>query len=271
MSPIGFVRSPFSERAQAPRQPGAGQGARGRIELLAGRGFEDALEGLGNWEYVWVLYVFHRNVEQGRGWRPKVLPPRATAKVGLFATRSPHRPNPIGMSAVRIERVEDLVVHVAGLDLLDATPVLDLKPYVPYADAHPRAGSGWLEVRDPRASWRVTVVDPATRQLDWLKERGVDLRPRIEAVLALGPQPHAYRRIRARGEGFELAIKDWRVDFTVKGESMPSVTQSVMPSVIVVRAVRTGYRRRDAGDLAGIELHQSFVETFAQTTRLDET
>ena len=116
--------------------------------------------------------------------------------MGVFATRSPHRPNPIGMSVARIVRVEGLIVHVRDLDVLDGTPVLDLKPYVAYADAHPDAKAGWLEVNDPRDAWEVTFSPEAIEQLAWLRERGVDLRAPIASALALGPQPHAYRRIR---------------------------------------------------------------------------
>ena len=250
-SAIGVVRSPLTERARAPRQPDEGAAA-GRIELVAGRGFEDALEGLEAWEYAWVVFVFHRNVEQGRGWRPKVLPPRGERKMGVFATRSPHRPNPVGMSAVRIERVEGLVVHVRELDLLDGTPVLDLKPYVPYADARPGAGSGWLAPVDPHPTWEVAFGDDAAAQLAWLDARGLPLRARIEAALALGPQPHAYRRIRAHGAGLTLAVKAWRADFTVEGRRL-----------VVVR-VRSGYRPSQlaAGSLEGIELHADFVAAF---------
>jgi tRNA-Thr(GGU) m(6)t(6)A37 methyltransferase TsaA len=247
--PIGVVRSPLRERAEAPRQPGQGP-ASARIELYEGRGFEDALAGLDAWEYAWVLFVFHRNVEQGRGWKPKVLPPRADEKVGVFATRSPHRPNPIGMSAVQIERVEGLVVHVRGVDLLDGTPVVDLKPYVPYADAHPEARSGWLEARDPRPAWEVTFTDGATAQLSWLRDQGIDLRPSIESVLALGPQPHAYRRIRVHGDGMRLALKEWRVDFGVEQRR------------IVVRAVASGYRPRELATRPELEVHRSFVARF---------
>src|SRR5579872_1097594 len=120
--PIGFVRSPFTERMAAPRQPATAADVPGRIELSPGRGFEDAALGLEDWGRAWVIFVFHKNVEQGRGWKPKVLPPRSERKQGFFATRSPHRPNPIGLSAVGIERIEGRVVHIRGLDLLDGTP-----------------------------------------------------------------------------------------------------------------------------------------------------
>ena len=250
--PIGFVRSPFTERAAAPRQAvvDGAEGVEGRIELEEGRGFEDALDGLEKWDRAWVVFVFHHNVEQGRGWRPKVQPPRAEEKIGVFATRSPHRPNPIGLSAVRIVRVEGLVVHVRDLDLLDGTPVLDLKPYVPYADAHPDARSGWLEARDPRPRWTVAWSGPALAQLAWLKERGVDLRGGIEAALSLGPQPHAYRRIRPVPGGLRLSHKEWRVDFTVDGATL---------NVVVLRS---GYRAKQLETDAGLQLHREFVGAF---------
>jgi tRNA-Thr(GGU) m(6)t(6)A37 methyltransferase TsaA len=252
--PVGVVRSPFVERAAAPRQAVAanGRGAVGRIELFEGRGFEDALSGLEAWDRVWVLFVFHRNVEQGRGWRPKVQPPRARAKVGVFATRSPHRPNPIGMSVVRIDRVEGLVVHVRDLDLLDGTPVLDLKPYVAYADAHRSYKSGWLEAPDPAPPWPVAYTERAQEQLAWLREHGVDLRDRIESVLALGPEPHAYRRIRKHGDGMRLALKEWRVDFIVED------------AAILVRGVASGYRAKELAVDPELHVHRALEARFGR-------
>jgi tRNA-Thr(GGU) m(6)t(6)A37 methyltransferase TsaA len=252
-APIGVVRSPFLERSEAPRQPIVSGGARGTIELHPGRGFEDALEGLEAWEYAWVLSVFHENVEQRRGWHPKVQPPRSRKKVGVFATRSPHRPNPIGLSAVRIERVDGLVVHVTELDLLDGTPVLDLKPYVPYADARPGAKSGWLDPADPLQAWEVAFAERASAQLAWLRERGLEVKTRIESVLALGPQPHAYRRIRKRGDGLELAVKEWRVDFTVEGRRL------------VVHSLRSGYRSKELATEDALQLHRDFTGTFGES------
>jgi tRNA-Thr(GGU) m(6)t(6)A37 methyltransferase TsaA len=133
------VRTGLSSRVEAPRQPRAAGGAGGTIELYPGRNFEHALDDLQGWEYIWVIFWFHLN----RSWRPKVLPPRSTSgRKGVFSTRSPHRPNPIGLSAVRLERVDGLTLHIRDVDMVDGTPVLDIKPYVPYADAHPGARSG---------------------------------------------------------------------------------------------------------------------------------
>ncbi len=140
---IGIVRSPFVEKVQAPRQACAGRDALGRIEILPR--YEHALADLSGFDRIWVLFWFDR----ARDAPAKVLPPRSSVKRGVFATRSPHRPNPIGMSAVRLERIEGLTLFVRDLDILDQTPVLDLKPYLPYADAFPDAKTGWLEAPNP--------------------------------------------------------------------------------------------------------------------------
>src|SRR5262249_21087774 len=138
----------------------------------------------------------------------------------------------IGLSVVRLEAVDGLVVHVRGVDLVDGTPVLDLKPYVPWADAFPNARTGWLEplasppgdaapACDPEPGFEVVWGPLALEQAAWLRdETGLDLAPRVNAVLGLGPQPHPYRRIRRKGEGYELAVKDWRVSFRVEARKV---------------------------------------------------
>jgi tRNA-Thr(GGU) m(6)t(6)A37 methyltransferase TsaA len=217
------VRSPQATKVEAARQPGAAQGAPARIELLPGRHFEHALEDLAGWELIWVLFWFHLNA----GWRPKVLPPRSTTgRKGVFATRSPHRPNPLGLSVVRLERVDGLTLHILDSDMLDGTPVLDIKPYVAYTDAHPGAGSGWLEDSssadtstrpvDPVRAWHVQLEPLAAEQAKWIEtQTGLGIRERIESTLTLGPEPHPYRRIRRLNDGMQLSVKEWRVRFTV--------------------------------------------------------
>lgn len=232
MTPIGVVRSPFLERVDAPRQPSAAPHVEGRVELYPGRGFEDAIQDLDTWDHLWLVFWFDRNDD---GYRPKVLPPRSAIKRGVLATRSPYRPNPIGLSAVRLVRIEGLTLHIRGLDLLDGTPVLDIKPYVAYTDAIPDASSGWLESPDdPREVYQVDYEPKAVEQLDYLRmAHAIDLKPRIDASLALGPAPHAYRRIRRRGELSELAVKEWRAIFRVDGHRMQ------------VLHIESGYKRKD--------------------------
>ena len=154
LRPIAIARSPYKERFGAPRQASVtaetrdGRVAEGVIELLPEIPAE-ALRSLEGFDYVWVIYAFHLN--RDGGWPTLVRPPRDPDRQhGVLATRSPHRPNPIGLSALRIARIEGRSVHVRGLDLLDGTPVLDLKPYVPYADAFPDAKAGWVDEADAR-------------------------------------------------------------------------------------------------------------------------
>lgn len=150
--PIGVVRSPYTERFGTPRQPPITAQVKGdamlpaRIELLPERGFEAALAGLADFDRIWCVFVFHLN----RGFGVSVRSPRdPCGDRGLFATRSPHRPSRIGLSCLRLTGIEGRVLHVLGCDILDHSPVLDIKPYVPYADAFPEARTGWLEDRVP--------------------------------------------------------------------------------------------------------------------------
>lgn len=248
--PIGYVRSPFTEKAEAPRQATVGRGVEGTIELLPA--YEDGIEDLEGFERVWVLFWFHL----AEGSRLKVLPPRSERKRGVFATRSPHRPNPIGLSAVRLERRVGRVLHVRDLDLVDGTPVLDIKPYLPYADAFPDAASGWVGRADPQKAWAVAFEPAAEEALAWIEQSaGGALRDRAAAALALGPQPHAYRRIKEAADGERvLAVKQWRMSFRVEDE----------PRRITVLRVASGYRARDLAEGSDPvhALHRAFVARF---------
>ncbi len=150
LEPIGVVRSRYRERFGTPVQaePAPEGATPSAVELFPERVPEAALEGLAGIDYVWILAYLHLN----RGFRPQVMPPRGPrVRRGVLATRSPHRPNPISLSAARLVAVEGLTLRLASLDLLDGTPVLDVKPYVPYADAFPGASAGWIDAIDPHA------------------------------------------------------------------------------------------------------------------------
>ena len=152
---IGVVHSPYTERFGTPRQPPVTEQVLDErahdatIELFDQPGAHEALQDVAGFDYVWVISWLHLN----HGWSPLVTPPRGPRrKRGLFSTRAPHRPNPLGLSALRLLRVHDRTLHVHGIDLLDGTPVLDVKPYVPYTDARPNARAGWLdELEEPLA------------------------------------------------------------------------------------------------------------------------
>lgn len=253
LQPIGFMRTMHATKMDAPRQPAAAINAPGVIELLPGSNLEHAIEDLDEWKRIWVIFWFDRNT----GWRPKVLPPRSTdGRKGVLATRSPHRPNPLGLSVLRLERIDGRNLHVLDVDLLDGTPVLDIKPYVPYTDAFPDSGSGWLQHRDdPGPAWRVNFSEVAEAQLAWIAARSpLPLRERIVNTLKLGPQPHPYRRIKRQKDGtMQLAVQDWRVDFEVVGQD------------VGVLAVHTGYRKSQlAADKpdSQLQLHCDFVAQF---------
>ncbi|MBI5517094.1 MAG: tRNA (N6-threonylcarbamoyladenosine(37)-N6)-methyltransferase TrmO [Deltaproteobacteria bacterium] len=216
--PIGVVRAPWSARRSAPRQPGAWDGdLEGTIELIPGRNLEQALHDLDGFDRVWVLSWFPGNDR----WRPKVLPPRGPAvRRGVFATRSPHRPNPLGLSLVRLLGVRGLVLRVAGLDLLDGTPVLDLKPYLAPVESVPDARLGWLSaVEGGGLPYEVRWSAQATAQQAFLSDLGVLLAAAVARVLAQDPLPgRHYRRVERHPEGgYQLALGSWRVRYTVEG------------------------------------------------------
>lgn len=147
--PIAFVRSPYVRRIDAPHQSTVvagtetGSAADAHIELVADFPAA-ALRDLAGFERIWLLFVFHRS----EGWNAQVKPPRGGPRRGVLATRSPHRPNAIGLSAVELLAVEERALRVRGVDLLDGTPILDIKPYVPYADAFPQSCAGWIDAVD---------------------------------------------------------------------------------------------------------------------------
>ncbi len=151
LAPIGRVHSPYKERHGTPRQAVVTRGAYGdgaadaTIELFPHMVPAEAFVGLEGFSHVWAITWLHLN----RHWNPMVVPPRGPRKKqGVLATRAPHRPNQIGLSALELVKIDGAVLHVRGIDLLDQTPVLDLKPYVPYADAFPQARAGWLDELD---------------------------------------------------------------------------------------------------------------------------
>jgi len=165
LTAIGVVRTAQQLHHEAPRQSGLGRGAVAQIEVH--QGMQNGLQDLAGFSHLWVIFWCHH----ARGTPLQVRPPRDDQKRGVFATRAPQRPNPIGLSCVRLERIEKRVLHVADCDLLDGTPVLDLKPYLPYCDSVPDARIGYVaELGDGKGDHR-----------EWWDERGV-------------PPPETYRR-----------------------------------------------------------------------------
>ena len=149
--PVGILRSPYTRRIDAPHQSTVVEGTESGDFAIATLELADWLDekvvqDLNGFERLWLIFAFHPS----EGWKSRVKPPRGGAKRGVLATRSPHRPNSIGLSAVELVAVEGRTLHLRGVDLLDGTPVLDIKPYVPYADAFPDAKAGWIDELDAR-------------------------------------------------------------------------------------------------------------------------
>ncbi|MFS2158607.1 tRNA (N6-threonylcarbamoyladenosine(37)-N6)-methyltransferase TrmO [Pseudomonas sp. Pseusp122] len=188
VTPVGFVRSCFKEKFAIPRQPQLAPAARGVLELVAPFDQGEAVQGLEQVSHVWLLFLFHQALEDKP--RLKVRPPRlgGNQSMGVFATRATHRPNGIGQSVVRLEKVEPGRLWLSGIDLLDGTPVLDIKPYVPYADCIDNASN--LMASAPPSLIPVQWADEALIQA---REHGVRLaEPLVELIeqcLAQDPRP----------------------------------------------------------------------------------
>jgi tRNA-Thr(GGU) m(6)t(6)A37 methyltransferase TsaA len=169
----------------APRQGRLFAGHPGRIVLNPGQNFEMALRDLDGFERIWVIFQFHEN----EGWRPTTrppVPPKGKDRVGTFASRSPYRPNPIGLSCVRLLKIDGLTLYVDEADLLNGTPVLDIKPYIPMADAFPEAHAGWVE-EQVGDLWTVEISDAFAAQNRWIAERSAfDLESFARVQLSRG-------------------------------------------------------------------------------------
>lgn len=205
--PIGVVHSCFAEKFAIPRQPQLAPAARGVVELFPPYDVPEAIEGLAGVSHLWLLFVFHAATSGPRHLR--VRPPRlgGNQRIGVFASRATHRPNPIGQSVVKLDSVEPGRLHISGIDLLDGTPVLDIKPYVSYADA-------LLDARNPIADtapqlmpvgWVDEALHQAGLQAQRLQQPVVEL---IEQCLAQDPKP-AYQTPDPRRE---YAVQFWDID-----------------------------------------------------------
>lgn len=219
LTPIAHIRSDFSEKFGIPRQSGLVE------ELTAAVVFEpeyrdpSAFRGLEGFSHLWLIWEFSRS----RGWSPTVRPPRlgGNKRLGVFATRSPFRPNPLGLSCVRLlevrqDREQGTVLVVSGADLLDGTPIYDIKPYLPYADCKPEAVGGFAA----RPKGADLAVDCSPALLDRVPE---DKRAALLAVLAQDPRPQ-YQDDPERVYG--MAFAGLEVKFRVAGERL-TVTEIV--------------------------------------------
>ncbi|MBX7144639.1 MAG: tRNA (N6-threonylcarbamoyladenosine(37)-N6)-methyltransferase TrmO [Oligoflexia bacterium] len=256
LEPIGYIRTDMKLKFDAPHQPNSSAIKTNVIELLPGKNFEQALQDLKGFDRVWLVWWFHKN----SAWRPLVLPPRGGRKKrGVFATRSPHRPNGLGLTSTTLLDVRGRKIVVGPVDLVDGTPILDIKPYIPEVDAFPNAAIGWLadvhsEIAEPKFS--VTISTVATTQVEWLRKNWqIDFITRAREVLSLDPSPHRTRRITKCGQEFRMGCGAWRIYFSVAGD------------VVEVLRVEPGYPARSldgpaANEVPDLAAQRAFLQKF---------
>lgn len=216
MKVIAHIHTDFKSKFGVPRQAGLVDALEGKIVFEPLYRVADALRGLEGFSHLWLIWDFseaHRD-----GWSPTVRPPRlgGNQRMGVFATRSPFRPNPIGLSCVEISRIDlhtpdGPVIYIKGADLMDGTPIYDIKPYLPFTDAHPEACGGYTD--ETRRQRELNVIVPDSIAARFSPEKLTALR----AVLAHDPRPH-YHDDPERVYGFEFAGRE--LHFRVDGETL---------------------------------------------------
>lgn len=221
ISPIGYLSCNKKERYEAPRQGIHAKGTTGIIKLNPHQNFEQAVSDLEGFDRIWLIYGFHLN----NWWKPLVSPPRfRERKIGLFATRSPFRPNQIGMSCVKLLKVDKLKIYISEFDLLDQTPIYDIKPYIPYCDSFPDASTGWLVPNN--VLYELVMSDIFKTKSEWLSENckfNVENYARVQ--LQVDPENDERRRIIKTDKTFEdktvytLNFRTWKIDYITDKEN----------------------------------------------------
>jgi tRNA (adenine37-N6)-methyltransferase len=254
ITPIGVVHSELSHRYETPRQGILAGNNISVIELNPKNNFQQALKFLDGFDRIWVLYQFHLN----KNWKPLVNPPRHTRKkVGVFATRAPYRPNHIGMSCVKLEKVEGLKIFISESDILDGSPVIDIKPYLPYSDSFPDAATGWVK-KDFDKICEVAFEPKAEEQCIWLKENAdINLKSFTRLQLEFNPTDSTRKRISNNGNSFILAYRTWRIKYTVDENTRQAL----------VKEIFSGYSKEELADVEDDKyedktLHKLFNKRF---------
>lgn len=234
---IGTVHSCYKAKFGVPRQPGLIREATGYIQLEPPYNQPNTVRGLERFSHIWVLFVFHHNLREE--WKATVRPPRlgGDTRIGVFASRSPFRPAPVGLSVLRLEEVQlrdhgVIRLQVSGLDIVDGTPVIDIKPYVPYTDAIPEAEGAFASAAPEAAALPVTVSPEAARQFAERARRGqANLQELAVKVIAADPRP-AYQREPGRVYGVFLDNVEvvWQMDDTASAAVITEIKPAAGPS-----------------------------------------
>ncbi|MDX1811101.1 MAG: tRNA (N6-threonylcarbamoyladenosine(37)-N6)-methyltransferase TrmO [Gammaproteobacteria bacterium] len=218
-SPVAYIKSCFKQKFTIPRQPGLVKHAKAELVFLPEYSQEESLRGIEKFSHLWIVFVFHQSIRKNK--KTTVRPPRlgGREKRGVFATRSNFRPNPIGQSVVKLDGIEKrgrhYVLHLSGVDLLDGTPVIDVKPYIPYADSIPDAKADFADTAPP-PKFKVEFTEQALQQIqDASRKNDKDLKLFIEELLAYDPRPAFYEG-EVDKEKFVTQIYDFHLFWLIK-------------------------------------------------------
>jgi len=258
--PVGFVKSGIRYRYEAPRQGILAGENQSVIRLLPRNNFTQALKGLEGFGRIWVIYGFHLN----HNWKPLVTPPRNEGKkMGVFATRAPYRPNQLGLSCVKLEKIDKLNIYISESDILDGSPVFDIKPYLPYSDSFPDSQTGWVKTKI-EDEYNVIITAEAAKQSEWLSGKaGINLDNYCRVQLAFNPRDTKRKRIKESAGGkdsYVLAYRTWRIQYTVD-DGAANVT---------VKKIFSGYRAEELEDKNSDKyndkgVHCSYIKKFKDT------
>ena len=256
--PIGYLYCDEKYNYDTPRQSVLADN-KGIIKLNPNCNYEQAICDLEGFDRIWLLYTFHKNT----GWKPKVTPPRTpeNKRISLFATRSPHRPNPIGLSCVVLEKIEGLNIFIRNFDLLNETPILDIKPYIPYCDSFPDSRTGWLETLNT-AEYMIELTDMAKDQMLWINnETGLDLYKFTKIHLSIEPLNNKRKRIiKLSKNSYIYAYRTWRMHFLIDEDK----------KAVMILKICSGYTNDDLYKTAqdkysDKEYHKNFILKFYNT------
>ncbi|HRN27806.1 MAG: tRNA (N6-threonylcarbamoyladenosine(37)-N6)-methyltransferase TrmO [Ignavibacteriaceae bacterium] len=233
INPIGFLTSDLKKRYQTPHQGVLAKNSKAVIHLNPKQNFEQAVKDLNGFERIWVIYQFHLN----KNWKPLVNPPRyLNGKIGVFATRAPYRPNQIGLSCVKLEKVEGLKIFISESDILDGTPILDIKPYLPYSDSFPDLKTGWVKT-DKKQIYEVSFNLKAKRFVEKLKsENDVNLFDYTRVQLEFNPTDTTRKRIKRftkrliDKDYFVLTYQKWKIIFSVNEKEKLVLISDIIPN-----------------------------------------
>lgn len=252
MKPIGVLESEQIEPYQAARQPDE-LSASAVIKLNSGQNFEQALTDLEGCSHLWIIYIFHKN----ENWKPLVQTPRSDRKIGVFATRAPYRPNPIGLSLVKLEKVEGLNIYIGPNDILNGTPILDIKPFHPESDVATDAHIDWLKSATLE-KMNITFSPLASEQLEYLENQSDDLsklKTFVIRQLEYDPTNDKKKRVEFNHSYWVLAYRTWRIDFIVQDNT------------VAILGIRSGYSDEELSQSDDTyndkEFHRRFLQQFS--------